>query len=190
MDELLKRRRHGIAQHFTPYTPTQHVITLHPYNWIGTAYGRVLTFNVDYAYYGCGPAVYTEDSCAILDASKPYPDQTAQIFYYFKPQDIAAIPQNAVISSVVCDVMAERSSSKVYVYAALVRDYDATAVGRYRTFTSLSKQEVGTNGRWTRAQLDDCMLFLQAYNKDEYPEGEEGLCGKFYGADLKITCTY
>lgn len=105
------------------------------------------------------------------------------------PFDLSAIPSGSEIDSVSCKVKASVSST-IGVNYALVQLYSgSTSKGSstsiLSTSTSANTLSVGT---WTRSELQNCRLCLQAKRSTSSTSTERSLL--FYGADLTVTYTY
>lgn len=111
---------------------------------------------------------------------------TTQVYYAF---DLSVIPENAVITSVTCQAKCQAQNSSLFRGGN-------TIVGLHSGNTNMSRTDnavFGTSAKvvtvpevaWTREQLNDCKILIQA---------SRGLLGtstsyyiRFYGADLTVT---
>lgn len=105
------------------------------------------------------------------------------------PFDLSAIPSGAEIDSVSCKVKASVSSTigvnsaSVQLYSGSTSKGSSTSI--LSTSTSANTLSVGT---WTRSELQNCRLCLQAKRSTSGTSTERSLL--FYGADLTVTYTY
>ena len=105
------------------------------------------------------------------------------------PFDLSAIPSGAEIDSVSCKVKASVSSTSgvssasVQLYSGSTSKGSSTSI--LSTSTSAKTLSVGT---WTRSELQNCRLCLQAKRGTYNTSTSRSL--RFYGADLTVTYTY
>lgn len=105
------------------------------------------------------------------------------------PFDMSAIPSGAEIDSVSCKVKASVSSTigvnsaSVQLYSGSTSKGSSTSI--LSTSTSANTLSVGT---WTRSELQNCRLCLQAKRSTSGTSTTRSLL--FYGADLTVTYTY
>ena len=105
------------------------------------------------------------------------------------PFDLSAIPSWAEIDSVSCKVKASVSSTSgvgsasVQLYSGSTSKGSSTSI--LSTSTSAETLSVGT---WTRSELQNCRLCLQAKRSTYSTSTKRSLL--FYGADLTVTYTY
>lgn len=101
--------------------------------------------------------VSAEDGSATNNVYSSSSGTTGHVYYTF---DLSAVPSNATISSVTCDVMAHeenssRSSFTLQLYCGSTAKGSATTVsGTSNTVYSL------TTGSWTRSEIDDLQLVM------------------------------
>ena len=105
------------------------------------------------------------------------------------PFDLSAIPSGAEIDSVSCKVKASVSST-IGVNYALVQLYSgSTSKGSSTSILSTSPSANTLSvGTWTRSELQNCRLCLQAKRSTSGTSTKRSLL--FYGADLTVTYTY
>lgn len=105
------------------------------------------------------------------------------------PFDMSAIPSEAEIDSVSCKVKASVSST-IGVNSASVQLYSgSTSKGSSTSILSTSTSaETLSVGTWTRSELQNCRLCLQAKRSTSGTSTTRSIL--FYGADLTVTYTY
>ena len=106
------------------------------------------------------------------------------------PFDLSAVPSGADINSVSCKVKASLSSrsgvssTSVQIYSGSTPKGISTSLSDSASVSAITLS-VGT---WTRSELQNCRLFLQAKRGTYNTSASRSL--KFYGADLTVAYTY
>lgn len=102
------------------------------------------------------------------------------------PFDVASIPRNAVIDSVVCNATASMSSVSSVSLASMQLYSGTVAKGNSVSFKSAVQSTYSINGQgWTREELASVCLRLTVDTSASQVRN-----ARFYGADLTVTYTY
>lgn len=115
---------------------------------------------------------------------------TRENTWVYWPFDLSAIPSNATIDSVSCSAKATVSTTNsAYIKSRTIQLYSGTTMKGSATY--LTDSDTAHNldcGTWTRAELQDCRLRMDARRGSSGTSTHRYLY--FYGADLTVTYTY
>lgn len=152
-------------------------LTVYPSGYVSDDYAYASAENIENGYNSADNTTYATINLTTGSGAETY------IYYTF---DLSAIPDGAVITSVICSVKARISTtSSSYVSSRTMQLYSGTtAKGSSASIPSSARAIAITAGDWTLSELNDCRLRLHAKRGSSSTSKTRYI--SFYGATLTI----